>query len=432
MATLSDFSAVSGHVTPYVVVHVVSQESLADLIGPQVIDPMRTQAEADGAQRPARVLAVFLEPARVAVGRRLRECMASFRARAPEIEIVVHPFVSRLGIRRNAWLLAKRLRRRSRDCRVVFHCRGENAVEWAAALQRHIPRAGIVADIRGAWPEEFLFARGFDGPEGADSDSLRSYRELRGRLHDALRRAGRVFSVSPGMLSWLAQEGATQAQLTYVPCCVRAITFDAAAREEVRGALGLGGKIVLTYIGTLSRYQHIEDGVVPFVRAMLEAHLDVHFLGLVTDSDHLRRVLQTHGVPDNRATVVSVAQPAVARYLMAADAGLLLRAPSRMNRLSQPTKLGEYLAAGLPIVVSRETGQVDRLIEENNAGFAVNAFGVPWDELVSEAERVWRGLRSGGEQLRRNALALCEREFLWTSYTERVRDAYATALMTAD
>jgi glycosyltransferase involved in cell wall biosynthesis len=141
-------------------------------------------------------------------------------------------------------------------------------------------------------------------------------------------------------------------------------------------------------------------------------------------------MLHAQGIPADQATVLTVAQGDVARYLSAADAGLLLRAPSRMNRFSQPTKLGEYLAAGLPVIVSRGTGRVDRLIEENAAGFVVDVFEVSWPQLVSEADRVWHDLRAGGDELRRKALALCQREFLWSSYTDRVRDAYVSALAT--
>jgi glycosyltransferase involved in cell wall biosynthesis len=338
--------------------------------------------------------------------------------------------VSRLGVRRNAWLVARRLRGRAKGQRIVFHCRGEQAVEWATEIREHLPQSAIIADIRGAWPEEFLFARGFDGPEGADADALQGYAFHRARLRSSLDRAAGVISVSPGMIEWLEGEGAPRSRLTYVPCCVPALSFDRAAREKTRADLSLSHHLVLAYAGTLGRYQHIGDGVIPFFRAMAERHNDVHLLALVPDSDALRRMLHAQGIPADRATVVTVAQGDVARYLSAADAGLLLRAPSRMNRFSQPTKLGEYLAAGLPVIVSRGTGRVDRLIEENAAGFVVDVFNVSWAQLVSEADRVWRGLRAEGDELRRNALALCQREFLWSSYTERVRDAYVSALAT--
>jgi len=312
--------------------------------------------------------------------------------------------------------------------RVVFHCRTEIAAEWALALRRHFPDAGIVADIRGALPEEILYARGFDGPKTADAQGVRHYHEHLSRLHGALAGTGRVISVSPGMLDWLESLGVDRRRLLYVPCCVAEVTYAPAQREAARVKLGLRDKLVFAYLGTITRYQHIEDGVLPFFLAVNSVCENAHLLCITNEPERMLQLAETAGVKRTAITTMSVPQGEVAGYLSASDCGLLLRAPAPINRLWQPTKLGEYLAAGVPMIVSRGVGRVDKLVEDFGAGIAVDCFGVSHDTLVSEARRVSAELAERGSAMRERAIALCTEQFLWSSYVTPVREAYLSAL----
>lgn len=362
----------------------------------------------------------------------MRHRLQELRRRAPGMDLVTLPYVGRLGVARSVPWIARRIRRCIGRRPVVFHCRGEATAEWALALGPHFAHAGLVVDIRGAWPEELLFARGFDGVEEADPATRRDYEQAMARLRHIVGAAGAVLSVSPGMLDWLKGVGVDAGKLSYVPCCVSGVRYDAQQRTEIRRTLGLERALIITYLGTITRYQHVEDGVVPFFRALAEQHEAAHLLCLTDDTARMRSVLAAGGVPTDRATVCRVPQERTAEYLSASDAGLLLRAPSRINNFSQPTKLGEYLAAGVPVIVSRGTGQVGALVEAHGAGLQVDCFGVSAEALTREAARCSEQLTTQGDRLRRAAIALCEQEFCWSSYTEIVRGAYARALQAAD
>jgi len=408
-------------------VHVVVGETTKDLIIPQVVGHMIAQTEAPGDDRPVRVLVLFLEPARVAVRRTVRRRVRELRRQAPSLVVRLVPYVSRLGLSTNASLV-RRLLNVPRGTPVVFHCRGETAAQWAAAISRTMPRAGIVADIRGAWPEELVFARGFDGVENADQKTRSDHDAASAILRDTIGRAGAVLSVSQGMMQWLDTMGVEESRRFYVPCCVSRPTYTAADRSTTRAALGISDKQVFAYAGTITRYQHVDDGVVPFVRALTRLSPSTHFLALTNDVAGMRAALAAGGVEHARATVLSVPQREVAGYLAAADAGLLLRAPSRLNRLSQPTKLGEYLAAGVPVVVGRATGAVGEIITGADAGVIVDVFGRDDKSIAEEARRVAELIAHDGGRMRDNALRLCDEHFTWVRYVDRVRSAYRLSL----
>ena len=407
----------------YVVVHVVSQESHKEIIRTQVLDHMQSQLDAGG-DGPRRIVVGLLEPARVAITPAWRRRVRSLRARAPGVTVRALPYVSRAGIRANSWWIGRTLRRELGDVPVVFHARSEMAGEWALELRRAFSRSALVLDSRGPWAEDLVFARGFDDPAEADARTAQDHHLALGRLQLVLARAGAILTVSPGMMEWLMSLGVAPSRLTYVPCCVRETTFDAATRTAVRERMGWQDKIVLAaVIGDFTRYQHAEDGIVPFVEEMAALDPRVHLLCLSSDPEPMRTLLARSTLAA-RATVQAVPQEEVAAYLSAADAGLLLKRPSRLNRFAQPIKLGEFLAAGLPTIASRGIGQVDTMLEEAGAGIVVDCFDVDRSTLQREATRTLAALREKGACLREAALRLCEQSFVWRRYTQQVRNAY--------
>lgn len=419
--------SLAGMKRDYVLIHVVTQELMKDLIGPQVIDPMRWQATEPGVDAPLRVGVLFLEPARNAVQPRYRQRAQYLAARAAPAHVMLAPYVSRVGIGVNARAIALRVRAFAGSRAIVFHCRGEAAGEWALAIARHLEKRSIVTDVRGAWPEELLYAQAFDGPVGAPPALLRAYHLSLARLHTVLASSGSVVTVSRGMQEWLEGLGVDARRIVYVPCCVSDIYAHDAARAEMRRQLRLDDQLVFSYSGTVTRYQHLDDGVGAFFRAVQSIASDVHLLCTTNDPQSLEADLRKSGVDMQRASVRRLPQEHVAAHLVAADAGMILRAPSRMNHFSQPTKFAEYLASGVPVIASRGTGIIADLVEKEGAGIRITCFGLSPAELSAEATYVVRRLREEGAAMRLRAVALCEREFLWRTYVAPLRAAYRAA-----
>lgn len=417
--------------TSYALVHLVAGESMKDLIGSQVIDHMAIQATTLGPDAPARVAVGLLEPGRIVLRSPFRRRIRELRQRAGSaLKIAAMPYVSRLGVPFNARRLARVLRRLGGGQELILHCRTESAVRWAAAMRPYCAPVAIVADIRGIWPEEWLFAQGLDGPQAANDVQLAGYKAAMHDLNDALVAADEVICVSDAMSEWLQAYHHLRVSPTVVPCCVRRITFDAERRTVIRRELGFGDDLVFAYAGTVTRYQHVDDGIIPFLAAAMASERRVRFLCLTSAPDHFRALLERHGL-SNRSVVMRVTQPLVAEYLSAADAGLLLRADSRMTRVSMPVKLGEYLASGLPVIASRVPGWIDEIVTTKGAGVSVRCFAVSAEQLREEAARAVRELIERGPLLRERALELCQQKFVWSAHLSSTRGVYIRALEAA-
>ncbi|HNQ13787.1 MAG TPA: hypothetical protein PKH65_00220 [Bacteroidia bacterium] len=67
-----------------------------------------------------------------------------------------------------------------------------------------------------------------------------------------------------------------------------------------------------------------------------------------------------------------VSHQEVGSIMSAGDYGLLIREKSVTNRVSSPTKFAEYLAAGLPVLISDGIGDYTDFVREHNCGIIVN------------------------------------------------------------
>jgi glycosyltransferase involved in cell wall biosynthesis len=73
-------------------------------------------------------------------------------------------------------------------------------------------------------------------------------------------------------------------------------------------------------------------------------------------------------------SVLSVAAAEVPSYLAAADAGIAFIKRCVSKLASSPTKNGEYLACGLPLILNEGIGDSDALISEWQAGVLITYF----------------------------------------------------------
>jgi glycosyltransferase involved in cell wall biosynthesis len=88
----------------------------------------------------------------------------------------------------------------------------------------------------------------------------------------------------------------------------------------------------------------------------------------------MKAAVAGHGLAAEDVTVLGVPHHEVPRYLAAGDIGLLLREPSLVNAVASPVKFAEYLAAGLPVVLTEGIGDYSDLAMRNNLGVVLDFY----------------------------------------------------------
>ena len=148
-----------------------------------------------------------------------------------------------------------------------------------------------------------------------------------------------------------------------IPCCadLDALERASADRARIRAELGLRDELVMTYVGKFGGW-YMADRMAEFFAVAQRQFGELHFL-ILTQSDRIEieRELQRHGA-DGRYTIASAPPELVGSYLAAADFGISFIAPAPSKASSSPTKIGEYLGAGLPVLSTAGVGDLDELI----------------------------------------------------------------------
>ena len=94
-------------------------------------------------------------------------------------------------------------------------------------------------------------------------------------------------------------------------------------------------------------------------------------LALSLDTEQIGRVLAEAGIPDSNRDVRRVPFEEVPSYMAAADASVVLRDASTVNRVASPVKLAEYAVSGLPMAVSDRLGDAPAFVRSREAGVVV-------------------------------------------------------------
>jgi glycosyltransferase involved in cell wall biosynthesis len=247
---------------------------------------------------------------------------------------------------------------------IAFQVRGRKArliharsyvpamMAWLAKRIAHCP---LLFDMRGFWVDE----RVEGGLWAAGGSLFRAGKWWEKRLLRAADAVVVLASAAVPHLETLAGR-AVQAPVAVIPTCVDLREFAPGPRREVRERFGLPqDSFVLVHAGSLGGwYMGTETfSLAAAVASQVERFAMVVLTQQVEDAEAL--------VPQAlrpRTRILSVGHDAVPAWMAAADAGIVLVRPSFSKVASCPTKLGEYLASGLPVASTAGIGDVDRVL----------------------------------------------------------------------
>jgi glycosyltransferase involved in cell wall biosynthesis len=169
-----------------------------------------------------------------------------------------------------------------------------------------------------------------------------------------------------------------------IPCCVDLDHFRPKSRTN-------SPQHRLVSVGSLGR-GYRADAVFEFAASYRQLHPNTH-LDLITRTAEatVRSAAEAAGFPSDAYTIRSVPHLEVATVIASSTAGICMIDPSESKIASCPTKLGEYLACGIPAVANIPIGDVEDTIVPNNVGVPIqldadSTSGI--DSMANAAQRL--------------------------------------------
>jgi glycosyltransferase involved in cell wall biosynthesis len=343
------------------------------------------------------------------------------------------------------WLGLRLIRRHRLD---AVHARSHVPAAMGLILKK-LTGCKLLFDIRGLLAEEYEDAGSWTR-EGVPFRVTKSMEKRAIEGADAVvvltERIRRALFAPPGAShepSVLGEPYAFDGTLRVIPCCadLSSIENQAGRRDDIRALLGVGERPVLIYVGKFgSWYMHRE--MVDFFAAAREALPGLHFLVLTqSDTAPVLEEFERHKLQGTvwqagteRAqqeigdfTLSRVTASEVGAYLAGADIAIsFIRAcPSKLA--SSPTKLGEYLAAGLPVISNTGVGDVDLIICEHEAGVLVEEFTPEAYRAAAEKARQLMGDAATARRCRKAAHAHADLEAVGVPRYAEIYDALANS-----
>jgi glycosyltransferase involved in cell wall biosynthesis len=259
-----------------------------------------------------------------------------------------------------AWTALRLVRRNRID---VIHARAHIPLAMILILRR-LTKCFLVFDIRGLMAEEYVDA----GVWTTDSLKFKAIKLLE---RAGLKQAHQIVVLTRAMSDWLVRKGyASSDKIEVIPCCVDFARYsDAQCLDKTEGS-----RFEIVYAGSVTGLYLLEEMAAFF--SALRVHEPRAFFRILTMSpaDDVSARLRRFGLEPEQFWVGEVSAQEVPRNLHRARLGVSFRKPTFSQIAASPTKIPEYLAAGLPVVSNAGIGDIDSLLESERVGVVIQDF----------------------------------------------------------
>lgn len=305
----------------------------------------------------------------------------------------------------------------AKDARVdVIHSEALYCGRFGALLRSRVPSAIYSVDWHGVAPEE-------EKMTGGHANRIRALEVAEKSL---LSESDLNVFVSSAMGRHYEQKyGARLSRSVVVPCCVG----DARFINDDSGIDRVEERLVFGYAGTMTHWQCGREMLALFAQLYgLDDRCFFQVLAPERDHETVIRYAAEAGLPLGVLDLREVPHHEVAMYMAKMHVGLLLRRRDAVNVVSSPTKFGEYLAAGTPVILTDCVGDYSGAVAAAGVGLCLPAESLEAEYFPAEVvDQVLDYARTARQH--RNAFReACQRyafdELSWEPAVERWLSAY--------
>jgi glycosyltransferase involved in cell wall biosynthesis len=268
----------------------------------------------------------------------------------------------------------------------MVHCRGYITADLGLILKRKFG-VKFFFDMRGFWADEKKDGGAWDQKSFLFRQVYKYYKQKETQY---ISEADCIISLTEaGKKEIMKWEGYNATiPLPVIPCCADMDLFSVVSGEQKkksRSLLGIeNGKLVLSYLGSVGAWYMLEEMLLLF-RQLKKKYADAVFL-FVTHSDPsiIISKVKELGLNEKDIIITEASRQQVPEYIKASDINVSFIKPVYSKLSSSPTKLGEVLAMGIPVIANSGVGDVEEVIRQSGGGAIIHHFNEMEYEKVVE------------------------------------------------
>lgn len=255
----------------------------------------------------------------------------------------------------------------------IIHCRSY-VPTLIALINKYIFGLKVIFDIRGFWADEKV-----DG--GIWSKESTIYILVKYLEKYFFQKSDYIVTLTKASIPFIKDKNLLEIKsnkISVIPTCVdlQHFNFD----ENIKIEKGY----IFGYVGSFGTYYLIEETLLLF-KSILVQRNDAKML-ILNRFEH-KKIYETCiklMIPIDKIEIKKVSHHEVVKYVKRMDSACALIKQCYSKIASSPTKVGEYLACGVPFVMNRGTGDLESIVNEYKIGVVINSFT---PESINEAAK---------------------------------------------
>lgn len=258
----------------------------------------------------------------------------------------------------------------------MIHCRSYIAADLGLRLKRK-KGTKFFFDMRGFWADEKKDA----GTWNQDSFIFRKvYQHYKKKEKEFISEADYIISLTNAgkneIMKWPAYNAAIP--MSVIPCCSDMDLFSLTSpAEKLKGRQLLGlpeNGLVISYLGSVGAW-YMLDEMLELFSIIKKKYTAAKFLFITHSSPSLILAkLDKYQLTTNDILITEATRQEVPVFTKASDINISFIQPVYSKLSSSPTKLGEVLAMGIPVIVNSGVGDVEAIVKKSDGGFVLHEF----------------------------------------------------------
>lgn len=271
----------------------------------------------------------------------------------------------------------------------ALHCRSYISALVGLMLQKSL-KVKFIFDMRGFWANERVDGNlwNLGNPVFKTIYNFFKKKELQ-----FFQQADYTISLTHNgkneILSW-PEIDPNKTKIQVIPCCVNTALFsknniDLALQNEFRVQLNIKeNETVITYIGSVGTW-YMLDEMLDFFKVFKTHKPNAKFLFITPDQPaQILDVVKNKGLNINDFPIIKGEREFIPTLLSLCAASIFFIKPAYSKKASSPTKQGELMSMGIPVICNANVGDTDYVVNNYKSGIVVESFTNEAYEKVSK------------------------------------------------